>query len=131
MDIIISTRETSFPSGWHRVGQQSHGGKVIHLHIKESDGTTLQILSGHTEAVLCVAVTGEAIASGGKDKTIRLWDATTGECLSTLTGSEDQVNGLALHTNGQLLSGEGSAVCEHTGAVYTLSGQSVRKSEGA
>lgn len=29
------------------------------------------------------------------------------------------------------LSGEGRAVCEHTGAVYTLSGQSVRKSGGA
>jgi len=29
------------------------------------------------------------------------------------------------------LSGEGRAVCEHTGAVYTLSGQSVCKSEAA
>ena len=29
------------------------------------------------------------------------------------------------------LSGEGKVVCEHTGAVYTLSGQTVRKSEAA
>jgi WD40 repeat protein len=35
---------------------------------------------------------GKNIASGSADKTIKVWNAQTGQCVSTLTGHKDRVN---------------------------------------
>lgn len=42
---------------------------------------TIVQYSGHTDGILCLAWSpdGASIASGGRDKTIRIWDAATGE----------------------------------------------------
>jgi WD40 repeat protein len=71
-----------------------------------------QTLIGHTQKVLSVAVYGDVIASGSRDKTIRVWSRSSGECTGTLICGAP-VHGLALRVvNGcaeHLLSGEGNA----------------------
>ena len=32
---------------------------------------------------------GKSLASASDDKTVRIWDASTGQCVSTLTGHSD------------------------------------------
>ena len=48
----------------------------------------------------------KTLASGSSDKTIRLWDLTTGTCVKTLKGHINDVNSVALlHDNKTLASG--------------------------
>ena len=57
---------------------------------------------------------GGLIASGSRDKTIRIWDPDGGACVGTLEGCEEMVFGLAFHPQPHradwLLSGEKGGV---------------------
>ena len=66
----------------------------------------LKNLQGHSGQVCSVAVLGDLVVSGGRDKAIKLWSRSSAACLTTLTECEDQVYGLALKGT-LLLSGEG------------------------
>jgi len=49
---------------------------------------------------------GAQLASGSRDKTVRLWDAASGQLLSTLSGHQDLVRSVAYSPSGaQLASG--------------------------
>ena len=50
-------------------------------------------LVGHTDICLTVAVSakGDLIATGGKDQTVKVWDAKTFECLATMAGHTEAV----------------------------------------
>ena len=56
-------------------------------------------LSGHADLVCSVAVRADGVvcASGGRDKTIRIWQVSSGVAMSTLEGSEEMVCGLCFH----------------------------------
>lgn len=45
-------------------------------------------MSGHTDWVRCISVDkqGKIAASGSSDQTVRLWDISSGTCLSVLSG---------------------------------------------
>ncbi|KAG9127299.1 phosphatidylinositol kinase- protein kinase tor1 [Ceratobasidium sp. 392] len=46
---------------------------------------------------------GQYIATGSRDRTIRIWSSASGQCLKTLAGHHNWVRGLVFHPNGQLL----------------------------
>jgi WD40 repeat protein/cytidylate kinase len=57
-------------------------------------GFDVQILEGHIEGVLCVAVSpdGQHIVSGSQDKTVRVWNAQTGDQVAVLEGHSKSVS---------------------------------------
>ncbi|KAF9415647.1 hypothetical protein BGZ76_004766, partial [Entomortierella beljakovae] len=71
-------------------------------------GDSLRVLLGHDGPVECAVYSsdGSVIVSGGsdKDKTVRLWDAKTGQC-RTLPGHSDRVTCVASSSTGQVASG--------------------------
>jgi len=99
------------------------------------------VLTGHTDLVCSVAARGcgVVVASGARDKSIRIWDLSSGGCTATLLGSEDMICGLAFHPAAErrdwLLSGEKSGAArlwsleqatvlcvykEHTAPVWSV-----------
>ena len=66
------------------------------------------ILRGHTSSVrcMCVSADGTRVLTGSGDRTLKLWDSHSGECLQVFKGHTDCVNSAALSPDGQrVLSG--------------------------
>jgi WD40 repeat protein len=61
-------------------------------------------LLGHSDCVNGVALSadGRLAVSASSDKTLKVWDVTTGHELRTLLGHDDCVNGVALSADGRL-----------------------------
>ncbi len=66
----------------------------------------LHTLEGHKSNVLSVAFSpdGKKVASGSKDRTIKLWEVSTGELLQTLKGHRNKVQSVAFSPDGRLLA---------------------------
>ena len=60
------------------------------------------MLSGHKKSVNMVAFApnGRVLATGSDDKTIKLWDASSGRLITTLIGHEGGVYDLRFSLNG-------------------------------
>ncbi|KAK4050456.1 hypothetical protein OIV83_003526 [Microbotryomycetes sp. JL201] len=58
-------------------------------------------LKGHTDSVYCIQFDDKHVISGSRDKTIRIWDLRTAECIKVLTGHEGSV--LCLQFDSQML----------------------------
>ncbi|MGB8686247.1 MAG: CHAT domain-containing protein, partial [Microcoleus sp.] len=104
-------------------------------------GTLQQVVSGvrernrleaHSISVSSVSFStdGKTLASGSYDKTIKLWDVTTGKAIRTLLGHSDVVSSVSFSTDGKTLaSGSGDKTIKlwdvTTGkAIRTLQGHS-------
>jgi WD40 repeat protein len=63
-------------------------------------------LRGHTNEVLSIAITpdGKTLVSGSLDKTIKLWDLSTGTQRATLKGHSHSVHSIALAADGKTLA---------------------------
>lgn len=85
----------------------------------------LKTLSGHEDEVTSVAFgRGGQVASGGKDRTVRIWDAASGECVRTLKGHEKPVSSVAFTPDGNRLA---SASWDKTIRLWdTASGECLR-----
>jgi WD40 repeat protein len=107
-----STRKLPSPA---RAALWSPDGAVMFVALE--DGTVrsfdparkaLQTLKGHTDAVVCLAMSpdGKLLASGSRDKSARVWSTATGELLATLNGHEKTVTSVAFTLDGkQLITG--------------------------
>ena len=58
------------------------------------------LLRGHTDDVSCLALSGDRVATGSLDRTVRLWAAADGHCIATLAGHGGQVYCVALRCTG-------------------------------
>ncbi|KAK6510339.1 hypothetical protein TWF506_009455 [Arthrobotrys conoides] len=85
-------------------------------------------LNGHSDSVYCVQFDQEKIITGSRDRTIRVWDIATGQCLKIIGASHDPRPGsstvgyhkgsvLCLQFDDQILV-TGSS--DHTCIVYSL-----------
>ena len=70
----------------------------------------LHTLSSHADEVKSLAISpdGKTLFSSSADKTIKIWQLSTGEVLQTLTGHSGTVNAISLSPDGKLLA-SGSA----------------------
>jgi WD40 repeat protein len=60
-------------------------------------GESSHTLTGHCDRVTCVAFSslGHLLASGSWDKTVRIWDVTTGQCRAEIQNIQGSVHGVA------------------------------------
>src|SRR6476661_8160765 len=63
-------------------------------------------LHGHSSSVTSVVITpdGQTLASGSKDKTIKLWNLSTKEEIYTITGHSDIITSVVISPDGKTLA---------------------------
>ena len=79
-----------------------------YANLTSPDGPLLRTLTGHSDGVRAVALSADSMRalSGSADKTLKLWDLTTGEIIRTLVGHSNGVRCVALSADGtRALSG--------------------------
>jgi WD40 repeat protein len=100
----------SRPQSIQTIAENEKGTNLdIELECNEEDKSSsinsflpkCKTLSGSTNWVEALATYGTKIFSAGVDEDIRIWDATTGTILMTLSGHDDVITSLAISNDGK------------------------------
>ncbi len=113
-----------------RPGQSVPWLRPLTPSLTQPGGPLRRTLTGHTDEVTAVAVTpdGRYAVSGSLDKTLKVWDLTTGQAVRTLTGHASYVTAVTVTPDGRY-SVSGSA--DNALKVWELAtGQAVRTLNG-
>lgn len=91
-------------------GHNEPGGEAVaaSAELKQRYALTrhlAKVLEGHSSNVLpsVFSPDGKLLASGGKDRDVRLWDVESGETLRVMKGHNDKVQALAFTPTGDML----------------------------
>src|SRR5579885_2560708 len=100
-------------------GRTTGKAKEIYL-IDLPAGRMQRVLRGHTNVIFALAFSpdGSKLASGSKDKTVRLWDVKEGTSERTLTGHTKDICGVAFSPDGKQLV---TASLDHTAKIWSVS----------
>lgn len=79
--------------------------------------STTSVPNSDNQSVKKSGSVGPFLASGSRDKTIKIWDVSTGLCCVTLIGHDNWVRGLVFHPGGKYLL---SAADDKTLRVWDL-----------
>jgi WD40 repeat protein len=92
---------------------------VFNVRAQQSKLETV-IQKGHSAAVKAVAASpnGIYLATGSRDKTVKIWDRQTGLEIRTLVGHEHTINALNFSPNGELLA---TSSADGTARVWEIS----------
>ncbi len=126
MDVATRDVAATYSSSVEERAPESSGlaytatGNQIALGVENSvviwrpDDGTNQLLDGHIGKVLCVCFhpSGSLLASGSRDRTIRLWNVASRDTLAVLEGHRDDVWDLVFSADGKTLFS-----CSHDGTV--------------
>lgn len=65
----------------------------------------IRTLTGHSDWVNTVAISSDSkyVVSGSSDKTIKIWELSTGDVIRTLYGHSNWVNAVAISSDGKYL----------------------------
>ena len=82
---------------WHN---QRKGAKEASIK-KRVFGKDSSESKGHSDEILCMAISSDSqyLATGGKDKSIKIWNANTSEFVYSFEGHRDAVSGVVFQQN--------------------------------
>ncbi len=68
----------------------------LHPTLEQAGNMSSKMDDGHTDKVSSVALSGEFAVSASHDRTLKVWNWTTGEVIHTIIGHYDKINAVAL-----------------------------------
>ncbi|PWW73377.1 WD40 repeat-like protein [Tuber magnatum] len=90
------------------------------LNLRWTQGrVTAKYLKGHTDSIYCVQFDDKKIITGSRDKTIRIWDISTGECIRVL-GQNSRLSSSPPVANGDIATPHMGSSDYHRASVLCL-----------